>query len=314
MFNQYFGNYLLEKNILKPEDLRKVLEQQKSVKVKLGVLAIDTGYMNAAQVSRIHGLQAVKDRRFGELAVEEGFLTPAQLDELLRAQEKSNTLLGQALIEKGLFTYEKYEEVLRQYRQDANLTEDELQALQRNDITKITELLLKSLSGGQNRLIRDYLELFIRNVVRFIDDDVRLEPAVETASYPFDYLVTQRIEGEYDFFSGFAAPESVLAQFASIYAEEELEEMNEYAEDALAEFLNCQNGLFLSNLSHQGADWALYLAEVKRDAILNPADRLYVVPCYLSFGKVDFLFTDGQPGFIPKKIVNIQRSYNELQY
>jgi hypothetical protein len=35
MFNQYFGNYLLEKNLIKPEELRMVLAQQQSVKVNI---------------------------------------------------------------------------------------------------------------------------------------------------------------------------------------------------------------------------------------------------------------------------------------
>lgn len=56
MFNQYFGNYLLERNIISPEELRQALEEQKSVKVRLGVMAIETGYMNAAQVERVHKL------------------------------------------------------------------------------------------------------------------------------------------------------------------------------------------------------------------------------------------------------------------
>lgn len=137
MFNQYFGNYLLEKKILKPEELRLALEEQNSVKVKLGVLAIDSGYMDAAQVDQIHKLQTVNDRKFGELAIEVGYLTESQLKELLHTQQKSNILIGQVLIEKGLFTFEKYEEVLIQYRQDSRLTNDEIQALINSDLKKL---------------------------------------------------------------------------------------------------------------------------------------------------------------------------------
>jgi hypothetical protein len=298
MFNQYFGNYLLEKKILKPEELRLALEEQKSVKVKLGVLAIDSGYMNATQVNLIHKLQAAKDRKFGELAVEEGYLTENQLNELLHTQKKSNVLLGQVLIEKGFFTFEKYEEVLLQYRQDSRLTADEIQALKNNDVKKITEIFLKNVSGEHNRMAHEYFELFIRNIVRFIDDEIRVEEADETDSYQFNYLITQRIEGEYGFFSGFAAPETVLTKFASIYAEEELDAMNEMAKDSLGEFLNCQNGLFLSHLSHKGIELDLLPAEVKKDGVLKPAEKLYVIPCHLSFGKIDFFFADEFPGYI----------------
>ncbi|HWQ79067.1 MAG TPA: hypothetical protein VN381_09635 [Anaerovoracaceae bacterium] len=297
MFNQYFGNYLLEKSLIKPEELTAVLEAQKSVKVKLGVLAIDSGYMTAEQVSQVHKLQAVKDRKFGALAVEEGYLTEEQLDELLHMQRKSNILIGQVLIEKGFFTYEKYEEVLRHYRKDSKLTDDEILALKNSDINKIVEIFIKSLPIEQIGMLSEYFELFVKNIIRFIDDEIRVEAASEADSYQFDNLITQRMGGEYGFFSGFASSEPVLAHFASVYAQEELSTMNEMAADSLGEFLNCQNGLFLSNLSHEGTEWELYLPEVQKGGVLKPVSKLYVIPCHLSFGKIDFLFAEGRPSY-----------------
>lgn len=297
MFNQYFGNYLLEKKILKPEELRTVLAEQKSVKAKLGVLAIDSGYMNAAQVERVHRLQATKDKRFGELAIEKGYLTEEQLNELLHMQQKSNILLGQTLIEKGFFTFEKYEEVLLQYRQDSGLSAEEIQALKNSDVEKIAEIFLKNLPKEHYDLIHDYFELFIRNIIRFIDGEIRVEEAKEAGSYSYEYLVTQRIEGAYNLFAGFAAGEPALTKFASAYAEEELEGMNALAKDALGEFLNCQNGLFLSHMSHQGVDLDLLPSEVKEHGVVKPDGKMYVIPCHLSFGKIDFLFATEFPHF-----------------
>ncbi|KNZ40715.1 hypothetical protein [Acetobacterium bakii] len=298
MFNQYFGNYLLEKKLIKPEELKKVLAEQKSVKVKLGVLAMDSGYMNAMQVDSIHKLQAAKDQKFGELAIAEGHLTENQLTEILNMQKKSNVLLGQALIEKGFFTLEQYEAVLSQYKEDSQLTSDEIQALKNNDITQIAEIFLKTLSGQQARIPRAYFELFLRNILRFIDDEIRMEAAVAVNSYPFDYLVTQGTAGEYHFFSGFAGSETVMTQFAAIYAEEALDGMNDLAKDSLGEFLNCHNGLFLSQLAHKGIELDLLLTEVKEAGMINPVGTLYVIPCHLSFGKIDFIFADANPDFI----------------
>lgn len=291
MFNQHFGNYLLKKKILKPEELRLVLEELKAVKTKLGVLAIDSGYLNALQVNLLHKLQSVEDRKFGELGVEAGFLTEDQLKELLQIQQKSNILLGQVLIDKGFFTYEKYEEVLLQYRQDSSLSDDEVQALKINDVEKIAGIFLKNLPDAYKEIIQEYFSLFIRNIIRFIDDEIRVDEVVGRYSYPFEYLVTQRVEGEYSFLGGFAASEQVLTGFASIYAEENLKTMSDLAKDALGEFLNCQNGLFLSHLSNKGIEMELFPAEVKSNGALNPVNHiLYVVPCHLSFGKIDFLF------------------------
>ncbi len=307
MFNQYFGNYLLEKDLIKPEELRVVLTEQQSAKVKLGVLAIDAGYMTATQVEKIHRFQVAKDQKFGELAIAEGYLTENQLNELLKAQKKSNVLLGQILIEKGFFSFEKYEEVLLQYRQDSQLTNDEIQALKNNDISQIAEIFLKPLSGQHNKILREYFELFLRNIVRFIDDEIRMEEAVAVDSYPFEYLVTQGTKGEYCFFSGIAATETVLARFASIYAEETLDGMNALAKDSLGEFMNCHNGLFLSQLAHQGIELDLLVTEVKTAGIANAVGKLYVIPCHLSFGKIDFIFADVTPVFSEKEAENKER-------
>lgn len=298
MFNQYFGNYLLEKNIIKPEQLRIVLEEQKSIKVKLGVLAIDSGYMNAAQVNRVHKLQTARDKKFGELAIEEGYLTEKQLDDLLKAQKKSNVLLGQALIEKGYFTFEKYEEVLMLYNEDSGFSSEEIKALKSNDVEKIVHMFLKTASNTDNDMYHDYFELFIRNLIRFIDDEIRMEEARAVDTYTFNHFVTQRMEGEHHFFTGFAGSESTMARFASIYAEEECNGMDAIAKDALSEFMNCQNGLFLSNLSHKGIELELYPSEVRANGMLKSPKKMHIIPCYLSFGKIDLIFSDEFPIYV----------------
>ncbi|MDF3001398.1 MAG: hypothetical protein K0Q48_1517 [Bacillota bacterium] len=297
MFNQHFGNYLLEKKILRPEELRTALEDQKTVRVKLGILAIDTGYMTAEQAERIHRLQAAKDRKFGELAIAEGYLTEEQVNELLNTQSLSNTLLGQVLLERGLFTFQQYEEVLLQYRQDTGLNAEEILALKNDDINKIAEIFLKTLSAERDRIAHEYFSLFIRNLIRFIDGEIRIETAEAKKEYLFPYLVTQPILGEYGFFGGFSADEAVLIRAASIYAEEPLDSMNLTAEDSLKEFLNCHNGLFLSHLSHNGVELDLMPAKLMRDGKLQPDDTVYVIPLHLSFGRVDFLFAERQPAF-----------------
>ncbi len=290
MFNQYFGNYLLEKKIIKPEVLKIVLEEQKSAKVKLGVMAIDSGYMTAVQVNSVHNLQITRDKKFGELAIAEGYLTEEMLDNLLKAQKKSNVLLGQVLIEKGYFTFEKYEEILTQYNVDSGFTQEEIKALKNNEVDKIVDVFLKGVNPHDYDLYHDYIELFIRNIVRFIDNEIMIEEVREIDSYTFSHIVTQKMDGQFDFFTGFAGLETTMARFASIYAKVECNTMDAIAKDSLSEFMNCQNGLFLSNLSHNGVELELYPCEVKENSVLKDVEKMYKVPCNLSFGKIDLIF------------------------
>ena len=59
MFTQFFGSYLLNRKIVSPANLRVALEKKDTTRVKLGVLAINAGYMTAKQVDAVHKKQAI---------------------------------------------------------------------------------------------------------------------------------------------------------------------------------------------------------------------------------------------------------------
>ena len=75
MFTQFFGSYLLNKKIVSAANLRVALEKKDTTRVKLGVLAINAGYMTAKQVDAIHKKQATVDKRIGDIAVDMGYFT-----------------------------------------------------------------------------------------------------------------------------------------------------------------------------------------------------------------------------------------------
>ena len=82
MYTQFFGNYLLEKDIITTEQLLDALQEQSKVHLKLGTLAIHEGYMTAGEVDNIIIMQTHQDKKFGELAIEEGYLTEEQVNAL----------------------------------------------------------------------------------------------------------------------------------------------------------------------------------------------------------------------------------------
>ena len=75
MFSQYFGHFLLNRELITREQLTDALTFQQSVHVKFGVIAIDEGYMTPLQVEEVHEKQKQADKRFGEIAIELGYLT-----------------------------------------------------------------------------------------------------------------------------------------------------------------------------------------------------------------------------------------------
>ena len=51
MFTQLFGSYLLNKKLITAEQLKDALDYQKTVHLKLGVMAVNSGFMTAENVN-----------------------------------------------------------------------------------------------------------------------------------------------------------------------------------------------------------------------------------------------------------------------
>lgn len=290
MFNKYFGNYILAKKVISPEQLRRVLAEQQSARVKLGVLAIESGYMTAFQVERVHKLQTLQDKRFGEIAIGERFMREEQLEELLSKQKTSQIMLGQILVDEGMLSYQQYEDLLAAYKKDSGFSNAEIEILKSNNTDAIVKLFIAAGEKGQAELFGEYIELFIRNIVRFIDSDVIIDKPYLTENYPFVNFASQRITGDRDIETGISADEQACVRFAAIYAEEELKEIDEMVRDSMGEFMNSQNGLFVSNLFHKGINCDLCPQQFIQNSSLSRKEQLFVLPCVLSFGKIDILF------------------------
>ena len=297
MFSQFFGNYLRKRGCITLEQMRDVLALQDSVRVKLGVLAIDAGYMTAAQVEEVHNLQSTIDKRFGEIAIDRGIIDQEKLSVLLGQQNKRHLFISQALIDQGIMTFETFESYLEDYKKDSGLSAKEFEALKTNDIDTVTQALVHLPELGDAKMFVDYFALFVRNLVRFVDDHILLEEARTVRSEAFDCLIYQEIEGRYKFFTGVAGPEPAMAEFASRFAKMAVSGMDEVARDSLGEFMNVHNGLYLSKLSNEWVELELLPPEYKHGGSLKSVGVAYKIPFALSFGQLDFFIGVGSPVF-----------------
>jgi hypothetical protein len=96
-----FAAYLIEQQVLEPEQLEEAIRLQRQRHLLLGELGMLRGYLQPDGVDRILKAQQTSDRKFGELALEMGLLTPEQLQELLEAQANNHFYLGEALLALG---------------------------------------------------------------------------------------------------------------------------------------------------------------------------------------------------------------------
>lgn len=291
MHTQFLGNYLLNKEYVTPEQLIDALQYQKSVHLKLGVLAIHAGYMNASQVEQVHIMQTHKDGRFGELAVEAGFLTNEQVCSLLTSQKPDYLLLSQALVDKGYMSNADFEKAVKEYQMDYQISDDELNNPE-NDKTKELIKNFYKLDGDDSKLLTQYITLLFNNIVRFIGKDFTPQEAVKLHVYPTSRCVSQAITGDFSAETAIDMDDETFIAFASRYAGEEFTEDNEYVQASVDDFINLNNGLFVVNLSNEySIESSLEPPVSKCNAKLDDKVVYFQIPVTFPFGTVTFIIT-----------------------
>jgi len=294
MFSQFFGHYLLNQGLLSREQLADALEFQQSVHVKFGVIAVDEGFLTPEQVEKVHEMQKQIDKRFGEIAVELGYLTDDQVEAMLSVQKQNHLLLAQALVDRGYMSIEEFSNALNHYKRDFSLSDDKFEAIKRGDIDALVTNILDHKESNTIEKYGNYLTLFAKNMIRFIDDQVYLE-VCDHKQNEGNWLVHQDIVGEAPLFTAISAQEDVFLYIASAYAEEELTEVDELAKASVSEFLNLHNGIYLVNMSNEGIELNMNPQEVVESAKVNGEGLLVTV--HTSKGKFD-LFLSTQPSTV----------------
>ncbi|WP_378954459.1 chemotaxis protein CheX [Pelosinus sp. sgz500959] len=262
MSSRFFAQYILNQGVLTPEQVQEALEDGRSVQVKLGVLAINEKFLTAVQVEEIHRLQHMVDKRFGEIAIDEGYLSEEQLMILLAAQKNSHLNFGQTLVDKGFMNLEQLERVLDEYKRESNLDQESDLAILKEGIR--TQLNL-SQEDEEVELYYDYILLFLRAIVRFLDASPLVIPTVHEQKQD-QWSALQSMTGDVTLQSSFTADDKVLLELARRYSGEEIHEIDELALDSIGEFLNVTNGLFCINLSNAGLELDLHPQSVTKNA------------------------------------------------
>jgi CheY-specific phosphatase CheX len=98
---KFFGQFLVEKNIVTRDALLRAIDLQDQKNLKLGEMAVSMGYITQADIERAHKAQMSKDMKLGDLLVEMGFLTINRLNEVITHQKSTHIYIGEALVQVG---------------------------------------------------------------------------------------------------------------------------------------------------------------------------------------------------------------------
>jgi hypothetical protein len=291
MFTQLFGSYLLNKKSITAEQLKYALDYQKNVHLKLGVIAVNSGFMTAGNVNQVHSMQCKVDKKFGELAIEMGFLDEEKLNILLNTQKSDYLLLGQALIEKEYMTLEQFGEELNNYKKDYNLTNEKFNSLQNENIDGIIDMFYNFNDSTESSTYKNYLSIFIKNIIRFIDTNFKPVEIIPINEYKLQWGVSQEIIGETKLYTYIAADEKSFIDFAGKYAKETYATNNEYVQAAAGEFLNLVNGLYLVNMSNNDVELELTPQNVLSEVNLTNLSEGFCIPIDFSFGRINIIIS-----------------------
>lgn len=296
MFAQYFGQFLLNRSIVTASELDQALSAQAETRVKLGVLAINKGYMTPVQVEQVHQTQTKIDKRFGEIAVDMGHLTEEVVTELLSSQQSAHLTLGQALIDQGTMNYETFSTALNLYKKDYSLTDDQFESIVNGSIEALVESILLKQNMILGQALTDYISLFAKNIIRFIDSHIRIEIIPTDSAAAYEWTAYQSLvssDRSRSRITAISATEPSFLQLASIYAQESIEEPGEMMEASVGELLNLHNGIYLVNLSNRSIELDLEPQAVVRSIAFSPDSPIKAVLRVLGpLVQFDLILTD----------------------
>lgn len=247
MFSQLFGEYLVTEGVMTEEQLREVLIEQVTTKVRLGTIAIEKGYMTEHETEEVNQLQKQQDRRFGDIAIERGYLSEREVNELLEQQDCDFMKFLQIVFERKYITASELDEYLTSFQASRGFSKEEMEALKTDDIDGIVPLFAFSAKP----YVTDIVALILRNVTRFVTQDYSIGSIRHVREFKYKSIIGQKTCGTHVIYTALAAGESEegLIAMATDFSGEEQKHADSYMYDMLGEMVNMCLGLYVSETS-----------------------------------------------------------------
>ncbi len=135
---------------------------------------------------------------------------------------------------------------------NATFSNEELDMIRNSDVDEAVNIIYRN--AVLDPLGADYVHDFIENVRNFIDDDIRIKDIVEFDSERVDFGVEQILQGDQVVYTGIFGDRDAILKLASVFGMEDFKEVDADSLDAISEFLNLTNGLYVSARSDDGIE------------------------------------------------------------
>jgi len=290
MIANIVANYLVNKGQISLEQYIQLFDEIAKVRARLGLIAVHEGLMTEYQADTVNMLQATMDMRFGDLAVEKGFLTEEQVKELLKKQGDPYLSLAQALENMGIMRLSDLNLVMKKYQAENELTTSSIDALKSDDIERIVPLYLPA--DGDEYL--GIALLTVKTIMRCVNSNIMPMKAYFTDSLDIQNGAMQFVDGDPCLTTAFCGDGNSLIDIASTFGREDFAKVDMDALDAVAELINCINGMYASEKSLSRIRMELYPPEFD-DSVENiGGNRMLVMPLIVGEKSVNLVFCVGE--------------------
>ena len=276
MLNRLFGNYLVEKQLLKQEQLDDLLPVPKDLKAEVETIAVINKVISSATAQELLKQIDKSAERFGETAIDAGYLTDEKLDEILTYQSNAFMKFVQELLNANVLGMEQVNPLLDEFQQNGEFSDAQLSSLIHDDLEQCVNIFVPLKA---NRL-KEFVLTMIRTIRRLIDCDAYLDKAYTDHSLQLDKYACQTIAGDLHIRVYISAPGNGLLAIANYFTGDTYEAVNEDALDNVGEFINCINGLFATNLSYDDVSVDMNAPEYALDGPFISNEKLYVIPIH----------------------------------
>ena len=156
------------------------------------------------------------------------------------------------------------------------------------------------ISGSMTEFVRTYVEKLVSDVSLYVDSSIVIEKIETVDKYKASQELSQDITGVPSAYSAIDGEPEVLVQFAEQYAKLGIDTFDVLAKEALLDFLNLHNGLFIVLLSKLNLCELSLNAPKQNESLSITTEvngKITIRPIRFSVGTVKFLLYE-LPGSI----------------
>lgn len=243
MGNRYFSQYLLNAGVLDAGNISDVMPKSAHAVPQLHILAMQQHLLSESQVKELSTADDVV-----KTLEEAKMLSDAQIESLKNTVPGRDARVAQTLLDEHIADLKNIERCFREYDND--------------ELHPIKDAVKKIVSKYEEMnpvadIYGEYTEMFVGALQRFMDTDAVVLTEATDLDFAGTRIVSQSMGGQLSVAVAVLAKNQMFLEMARRYSGEDLTELDELAEDSLAEFINVLNGLYIVNLSGRDLDMDL---------------------------------------------------------